>query len=122
MLIRRISCLVAVVLLSSGLTNSYAENISLATQAPAVQRYMTAAQWREHLHYLADQIQRVHPHPFHHVSQAELAAEVSALDMDILTLSDHDIEVRLARLIAMLGEGHSRLSLPGLTDPPMFRI
>jgi hypothetical protein len=59
----------------------------------------------------------VHPHPFHHVSQAAFAAATSKLDADIPGLSDHDVEVRFAQLIATLGEGHSRLSLPGLTDP-----
>lgn len=95
-----------------------APSVSAQQAAPtSIQHRLTAAQWREDLHYLVDQIQKVHPNPFHHVPQAEFAAAVSTLDTDIPLLSDHDVEVRLARLIAMLGEGHSRLSLPGLTDP-----
>jgi hypothetical protein len=87
--------------------------------APLVarQRHLTDAEWREDLRVLVAQIQKVHPHPFHHVAQAQFNAAVSDLDAAIPTLSDHEIEVRFARLVALLGEGHSRVSLPGLRDP-----
>lgn len=87
--------------------------------APAVAapRYLTDSQWREDLRYLVGQIRKVHPHPFHHVPQAQFDAAVAALDAEIPTLSDHEVEVRLAKLVALLGEGHSRVSLPGLADP-----
>jgi hypothetical protein len=85
--------------------------------AVAAPRYLTDSQWREDLRYLAGQIRKVHPHPFHHVPEAQFDAAVAALDSEIPTLSDHEIEVRLAQLVALLGEGHSRVSLPGLADP-----
>lgn len=102
------------ILLASQATPS----VSAQPAAPAsIQHQLTPAQWRDDLHYLGDQILKVHPNPFHHVPQAQFLGAVSALDRDIPTLSDHEVEVRLTELIAMLGEGHSRLSLPGLTDP-----
>ena len=78
---------------------------------------LTAAQWREDLHYLTDQIQKVHPRPFHHISRLEFETQVSQVNVAIPTLSDHEIELEFARIVALLGEGHSRISLPGLPDP-----
>jgi hypothetical protein len=89
---------------------------SARPQATAT-HHLTPAQWREDLHVLVGQIQKIHPHPFHQVAQPQFEEAVSKLDADIPGLSDHQVEVRLAQLVAMLGEGHSRLSLPGLADP-----
>jgi hypothetical protein len=81
------------------------------------QNALSPAQWRQDLAYLAAQIPKVHPEAFHHVSQATFDAAVADLDTQIPTLSDHDAELALTRLVALLGEGHSRISLPGLPDP-----
>lgn len=89
---------------------------SVSAQA-AGQNLLSAPQWREDLRYLVEQISVVHPDAFHHVSEPAFRAAAAKLDAAIPTLSDHQIEVELVRLIAMLGEGHSRLSLPGLSDP-----
>ena len=78
---------------------------------------LTAAQWREDLKYLADRIPKVHRNAFHAVSQDAFAAAVADIDRQIPSMSDHQVMVRFARLVAMLGDGHSRLLLPGLTDP-----
>ncbi|HEY2034780.1 MAG TPA: hypothetical protein VGH02_13945, partial [Rhizomicrobium sp.] len=49
--------------------------------------------------------------------QSQFDAAVAKLDGSIPSLTDHQIEVDLAELVATLSEGHSRLSLPGLPDP-----
>lgn len=59
----------------------------------------------------------LHPDAFHAVTRGAFDTAVAELDKEIPTLGDHEIEVDLIRLVAMLGEGHSRLSLPGLADP-----
>jgi len=92
--------------------------ISIVVASPvAAQTHLTASQWREDLHYLVEQIQTIHPDAFHHVTQSQFMAASAKVDAEIPSLSDHEIEVELAQLVAMLGEGHSRLSLPGLADP-----
>jgi hypothetical protein len=86
-------------------------------------RFLNAAnalsieQWREDLHYLSEQIPKVHPGAFHATTPEQFYKAVAELDAQIPRLSDNAIEVELARLVASLGEGHSRLSLPGLSDP-----
>src|SRR5450759_1360487 len=91
-----------------------ASAVSLPARA---QNALTAAQWREDLKSLADRIPRSHRNAFHSISQASFLAAVADIDRRIPSLSDHEVMVAFARLVAMLGDGHSRVSLPGLTDP-----
>jgi hypothetical protein len=81
------------------------------------QNVLTAAQWRADLKDLAETIQKTHRNAFHAVSTADFAAAVADVERRIPEMSDHEVMVALARLVAMLGDGHSRLLLPGLTDP-----
>lgn len=78
---------------------------------------LTSAQWRVDLRYLVGQIEKTHPRPFHSVSQQQFLAQVATLDDKIPSLTNHQIELEFARLVASLREGHSRISLPGLSDP-----
>jgi hypothetical protein len=90
--------------------------LSIAVPARA-QNVLTAAQWREDLKYLADLIPKAHRNAFHSTSPASFAAAVADIDRQIPSMSDHHVMVAFARLVAMLGDGHSRVSLPGLIDP-----
>ncbi|HEX8782744.1 MAG TPA: hypothetical protein VF764_05200 [Steroidobacteraceae bacterium] len=88
----------------------------LALPAEA-QNLLSAQQWRQDLHYLAEQIIRVHPAAFHNLTEQDFNSAVADLDRRIPALSDQKVEVELIRLVASLGEGHSRVSPPGLPDP-----
>ncbi|HEY3813046.1 MAG TPA: hypothetical protein VGL66_07450 [Caulobacteraceae bacterium] len=94
-----------------------AGTMAAATTAPALTGALTADQWRQDLHVLAAQIEKVHPRPFHQVTRSDFEAAVAKLDASIPSMSDAEIEVAFARLVAMLGEGHSRLTFAGLPDP-----
>jgi len=83
----------------------------------SAQNVLTPRQWREDLRYLADQILQTHPGAFHQITQQQFESAVANLEARIPQLSDQEVEVEFARLVALLGEGHSRLSLPGLPDP-----
>jgi hypothetical protein len=85
----------------------------LASNVPAVaQNVLTTDQWREDLHFLARQIPDAHRDIFHAVTRADFDAAVSDIDRRIPELSDHEIVIEFTRLLAMLGEGHTRISLP----------
>ena len=85
----------------------------LAAALPSgAQNFLTSEQWREDLHLLARQIPDAHRDMFHAVSRADFDSAVAEIDRRIPTLSDYEIVVELARLVAMLGEGHTRISLP----------
>lgn len=91
--------------------------LSFLTLPAEAQNLLSTQQWRQDLHYLADQIVRVHPAAFHNLSEQDFNSAVADLDRRIPALSDQKLEVELIRLVASLGEGHSRVSPPGLPDP-----
>ncbi len=67
-------------------------------------------QWREDLRYLAAELPRRHANAFHKISAETWAEEVATLDAAIPTLADHAIVVRLTKLVAMIGDGHTSVS------------
>ena len=91
-------------------------SLSLGVSASA-QNVLTTAQWRDDLKFLAERIPKAHRNAFHNISPDAFAAAVSNIDRNIPSMSNHEVVVAFARLVAMLGDGHSRLLLPGLADP-----
>jgi hypothetical protein len=88
-----------------------------------------ANRWRADLTFLRDRLPKVHPSPFEHVSAAEVDATLSVLERRLPHLSHGEITTELARIVAMLRDGHTRLTWPlpagtdfvlghARTDPP----
>lgn len=71
-----------------------------------------AERWREDLAVLARDLPKHHKEPFHTVTQAEFDAAVAKLHQSIPDLPRNQIIVELARLVASIGDGHTRLGLP----------
>src|SRR3954469_731590 len=67
--------------------------------------------WREDLDFLAEELPKRHVNLFHTMSQAQFAQAVSGLRERIPVLARHQVIVELARIIALIGDGHSRLDL-----------
>ena len=78
------------------------------TAAPA-QTALTAAEWREDLHFLAENLPKTHKNLFHTMTREQFDAAVKALDADIPSLDGHSIYIRLVQLCARIQDGHSRL-------------
>lgn len=72
---------------------------------------LSAEQWREDLRYLAEQMPLRHKSLFHTMKEAEFRAAVASLDADIPKLSDDEIFVRLAQIVAMVQDGHTGFNL-----------
>jgi hypothetical protein len=72
-----------------------------------------AQAWREDLHFLAAELPQRHQNLFHSMSRAQIAGAVAALDERIHQLSIHQVIVELARIVALIGDGHSHLDLAG---------
>lgn len=90
--------------------------ISAAFTEPAFaqERALSDIEWREDVEQAVNAIVERHPDPFRKVEQTAFAETKANLVADIPSLSDHQIETRLAQLIAMLGDGHTRISVPRL--------
>jgi len=91
-----------------------------ALQAPTAgvsggQRHPSVKEWREDLHFLAEQMRLKHKSLFHTMTEAQFTGEVEKLDADIPRLNDDQIVVRFAQLIALVQDGHSNLDV----QPPL---
>jgi hypothetical protein len=63
--------------------------------------------WRSDLSFLQTEVERMQYKPFRKVSQAEFEDEVRTLSDEIETLTDNQIRVRIMRLMATIGAGHT---------------
>jgi hypothetical protein len=71
-----------------------------------------AEKWRADLAFAADTMPQVHPNLFHTVSRERFRAELDSLRARLATLDHQEIVVELARIVALVGDGHTRLTLP----------
>lgn len=79
---------------------------------PRRDRPLTRAEWQEDLEYLARELPRRHKNAFHAISQEQFARAVADLSAQLPALEEHQIEVRLTELVAMIGDGHTVFDFP----------
>ncbi|HEX8888701.1 MAG TPA: hypothetical protein VF779_05970 [Pyrinomonadaceae bacterium] len=75
-----------------------------------------AEAWREDLRYMADEMVKHHKNLFHAVTREQYEMAVKNLYEKIPTLARHQIIVELARIVAMIEDGHTSIAGP-LSDP-----
>ena len=83
-----------------------------ATVAHAQERVLDDEAWRADIMAVADAIHEFHPRPFRAISADDFQHQYEALLEDVPELSDRAVIVRLAALVALIDDGHTRLSLP----------
>ena len=76
------------------------------------QQALTKQQWLEDLEFIEQTIIKKHRYPFHKVTAGGFSKAVQRLRKQIPQLKDYEIIVEMARIVAIIGDGHSRLSLP----------
>lgn len=69
------------------------------------------AQWRQDLQFLATELPRRHINAFHQMTPAQFQSAVNELDAAIPSLPDYAIAVKMAQLVAMVGDAHTSISL-----------
>jgi tetratricopeptide (TPR) repeat protein len=69
-----------------------------------------AREWREDLRFMASEMEKRHRNLFHTVSRERFEAAVRSLDARIPSLARHRILVEMARIVAMVGDGHTNLA------------
>jgi len=79
-----------------------------------------AGKWRADLTFLADTLPKVHSNLFHTLPRDSFRAEIERLSGRVAELDHADITVELARIIARVGDGHTRLTLPFDTTAGFF--
>ncbi len=73
---------------------------------------MSDAAWRTDIETAATSIRDIHPRPFRTIDRSTFDAAATQLLADVPTLIDKEIIVRLAALVALVDDGHTRLSIP----------
>lgn len=73
--------------------------------------------WRDDLRVLVDTLAAHHANPFFHTPEAAWRAEAARLDAQLPQLDAAHATVALVRLVAMLGDSHTRLFLPAGSYP-----
>ncbi|MBI3679361.1 MAG: hypothetical protein HY235_03075 [Acidobacteria bacterium] len=77
--------------------------------------------FRDDLTYLANELPARHANAFHTTSRAQFNTAVDALSRDIPLLGDTEIMVRMAQIVASIGDSHTSLPLPqGRAPFPRF--
>ena len=85
------------------------------TLSPAASaRALSDQQWRDDLHQLSSAIKEIHFKPFHNVSEADFDAAIKDLEAQVSHMSDAEIIVGMAKIVAQLRDGHTRLHIPRL--------
>ncbi len=67
--------------------------------------------WRQDLRYLAEELPRMHGNLFFTLKREDFEAAVRDLDAAVPQLSDDEIAVRVARIVAMADDAHARVLL-----------
>jgi tetratricopeptide (TPR) repeat protein len=75
-----------------------------------------AEKWREDLRHMAEEMPKRHRNLFHTMKREQFAAAVKSLNERIPALTRHQIIVELARIVAMVKDGHT--SIAGLLSDP----
>lgn len=65
--------------------------------------------WRDDLRVFTDMTVKGHKNAFHTITRKQFDDAVSRLSRRVPTLKRHEIIVELARIVAMVGDGHTRL-------------
>lgn len=78
----------------------------------AQERVLDDDAWRADITAVADAIHEFHPRPFRTSSAQELQQRYQALLNDVPELSDTEVVLRLAALVALIDDGHTRLAIP----------
>lgn len=74
---------------------------------------LSTAEWREDLHHLALELPREHGSAFHLTSREAFEDSIRALDARLPQLEGHEVFAAMGRVVAMVGDGHTYLELPG---------
>ena len=78
----------------------------------AQERVLDDDAWLADITAVADAIHEYHPRPFRTISAREFQKRYQALLNDVPALSDREVVLRLAALVALVDDGHTRLTIP----------
>jgi len=117
----RIACaiVVAVVLGSAAARAATPPAPAAGTTAQPMSREWVG-KWRSDLTFAADTLPRIHPDLYHAVSREQFRAALDSLSASLPRRSQASATVELGRIMAMVADGHTRLTFPFDTTAGFF--
>lgn len=82
---------------------------AVAHLSSAVYAQTETERWRQDLKVFANMTVKVHKNAFHSITRKQFDEAVGRLSSRVPTLKRHEIIVEIARIVAMIGDGHTRL-------------
>lgn len=104
---------ISILLLGTVLWVSFLSNSLSAqsgAQADTKLNKVESEKWREDLRYMAEEMPRRHKNLFHTMMREQFESAVKKLQERIPTLARHQIIVEMARIVAMVGDGHTNIA------------
>src|SRR5947208_11308013 len=74
-----------------------------------------AIDWNADLDTLQRELPKIHPNAFHATTAEKFNSDIASLRASTATLPPHFVAAEIARIVASIGDGHTRLTLP--VDP-----
>ncbi len=102
---------VALLLATAGLTLTIAGTAHAQAQGGGEPPTLSVAQWEEDLAAFSLGMRETHLNLFHTITEAQFDSAVATLQRHLPDLERHEIIVELARIVAMVGDGHTTLWL-----------
>lgn len=109
---RIISFLFLSILLCASFSSAIAQT---GKQSVSVLDKAEAEKWREDLRFMAQEMPKRHKNLFHTMTRQQFDDAVKSLDARIPLLARHQVIVELARIVALVGDGHTSINF--LFDP-----
>lgn len=79
-------------------------------QATASVEKSETDKWREDLRFMAEEMPKYHKNLFHTMTREQFESAVKKLDERIPSLARHQIIIEMARIVAMVGDGHTNIA------------
>ena len=83
---------------------------ALLSQNNARVDQIEAQKWHEDLRYMSEEMPLWHKNLFHTITRNQFNASIEKLDRQIPSLARHQIIVEMARIVAMVGDGHTNIA------------
>lgn len=93
-----------VLFLSANLAFAVSQASSAVALSPA-----EARAWQEDLRFMAKEMQATHKNLYHSISAEDFGANVQKLDGEIPSLTRAEVIVRMAQIVAAVGDGHTNI-------------
>jgi len=84
--------------------------LSQGNSPPARVDQSEAQRWRQDVRYMAEEMPRHHKNLFHTMTRAQFEGAIDSLCERIPSLARHQIIVEMARIVAMVGDGHTNIA------------